>query len=159
MKNELLCFILILISSSLIRAQTIIECKDLEHIVECEAMHHEKISGLRTNVLTENYDLRYHRLEWTIDPAVNFIEGRVTSYFVPSSDDFTQINFDFADNMTVIKVEYHGELLNGIGRTNDNLQIDLGRTIPRGQLDSISIEYSGAPNSNGFGSFELGTPQ
>ncbi|MCI5080734.1 MAG: hypothetical protein MRY78_03530, partial [Saprospiraceae bacterium] len=74
-------------------------CKDLSDIIEMEQGHNSKIIGFRTNELTQNYDLKYHRLEWEVDPAVNYITGQVTSYWVPTSNNFDQINFDFADNM------------------------------------------------------------
>ncbi|MEZ4921073.1 MAG: M1 family aminopeptidase, partial [Saprospiraceae bacterium] len=37
---------------------------------------------------------------------------------------------------------------------NDNLQINLPAPLPMGILDSLMVDYEGAPNSTGFGSFE-----
>jgi aminopeptidase N len=128
-------------------------CKDLSYIVEAEQHHHKHIIDFRTNELTQNYDLKYHRLSWEVDPAVLYIKGEVTSYFMPIQDDFNQINFDFKNNMTVNEVIYHGNSLSYV-QVNDNLRINLPATIELNTLDSITVRYEGAPGSSGFGSFE-----
>jgi len=131
-------------------------CKDLSHIVEMERKSKGQLLNFKSNEATHNYDLKYHRMEWNVDPAVNYISGEITSYFVPTEGDFQQINFDLADNMSVTEVRYGTELLNS-EQANDNLKINLPEIVPIGQLDSISVTYEGAPNSSGFGSFEQGT--
>jgi aminopeptidase N len=131
-------------------------CKDLSHIVEMEKKGKGQLLNFKTNEATQNYDLKYHRMEWTVDPAENYISGEITSYFVPTEDEFQQINFDFADNMTIVEVRYGSELLNA-QQADDNLKINLPEIVPIGQLDSISVKYQGAPNSTGFGSFTQGT--
>lgn len=131
-------------------------CKDLSHIVEMEKKGKGQLLNFKTNEATQNYDLKYHRMEWTVDPAENYISGEITTYFVPTEDEFQQINFDFADNMTIVEVRYGSELLNA-QQADDNLKINLPEIIPNGQLDSISVKYEGAPNSTGFGSFTQGT--
>lgn len=130
-------------------------CKDLSHIVEMEKKGKEQLLNFKTNEATMDYDLKYHRMEWTVDPAENYISGEITSYFVPTEEEFQQINFDFADNMTVTEISYGSETLNS-EQADDNLKIDLPAIVPVGQLDSISVKYEGAPNSVGFGSFEQG---
>lgn len=132
-------------------------CKDLDHLIELEMHQHGEIANLRTNMLTQDYDLKYHRLEWQVDPAVHFISGTITTYFVPRSDEFDQINFDFEDNMTINSVLYHGQSLSYEFTDGDNLRIDLPETINFGTLDSISIDYEGIPASGGFGSFATDT--
>jgi aminopeptidase N len=131
-------------------------CKDLSHIVEMEKKGKGQLLNFKTNEATQDYDLKYHRMEWTVDPAENYISGEITSYFVPAEADFQQINFDFADNMIVTEISYGSETLSS-QQADDNLKINLPEIIPVGQLDSISVKYEGAPNSVGFGSFEQGT--
>ncbi len=108
-----------------------------------------------TNTLTQDYDLHYHRLEWAVDPAVHYIEGTVTSYFSPQTEDFQQIHFDFSSLMSVLEIRYRGNLLTTYRQLDEDvLQIDLPAPLMPGQLDSISISYEGAPpNDDGFGSF------
>lgn len=134
-------------------------CKDLSHIIATEQHRHEQSIAFRSNALTSNYDINYHRLEWEIDPAENYIRGQVTTYFKPTELDFQQLNFDFAQNMTINAVVYHGDTLPYLFSGNDNLQIDLPDIVAIGQQDSVEVHYEGAPNSSGFGSFEQSTHQ
>ena len=135
-----------------------IQNDDMGMVIQREQEAHEALLHFVANPQTQNYDLRYHRLEWTVDPAVNYISGKITSYFVPTAEGFQQLNFDFADNMSIQQITYHGQPLTTYAFSGEaNLQIDLPQIIPQGQLDSITVEYEGAPNSSGFGSFEVGT--
>ena len=52
---------------------------EFKAIREAEAKTALKKMALKINSNTGNYDLRYHRLEFNIDPAVNQISGDVTS--------------------------------------------------------------------------------
>jgi aminopeptidase N len=132
-------------------------CKDLSEIIEMEKNHHEHIVDFRVNELTQNYDLKYHRLFWEVDPAVKYIKGEVTSYFMPTAEDFQQINFDFADNMIINEILYHGNTLSYV-QSDHNLQINLPGNIAMNVLDSITVSYEGTPTAtSGFGSFERAT--
>lgn len=128
-------------------------CKDFSDIVSSEQHQHAQLLNFRTNEWTQDYDLKYHRLSWEVDPAVHYISGSVTSYFMPKVANFQQINFDFADNMQVNQILFHGQALN-YTQGNDNLQINLPGVVPINSLDSITVEYEGAPPSAGFGSFQ-----
>jgi aminopeptidase N len=115
------------------------------------------IQDFRANPLTLNYDVKYHRLEVEVDPAVNYIKGKVTTYFSPTEVGFQQLNFDFVNSMTVKSVSYHGATLNYVQNGNDNLQIDFPKIIEKGILDSLVVQYEGIPPTEGFGSFEQNT--
>lgn len=104
------------------------------------------------NPNTNDYDIRYHRLECTVDPAVHYISGAVTTYFVPTEANFSQVNFDFEENMIVDSVLYHGSSLS-FSLSDGNLEINLPATVAQGMLDSISIEYHGEPIETGFVAF------
>ena len=132
-------------------------CKDLSRLMEIQHGAIENKPGFRVNTLTANYDVKYHRLEWSVNPAQNYIAGSVTTYFVPTDNGFDHINFDFADNMQVNAVTYHGETLSHAFTGPYNLEIALPAGIEAGKLDSVSIDYEGAPESIGFGSFEQST--
>jgi hypothetical protein len=126
---------------------------DHEYIIELEKTHYNRIINLKANPLTQDYDLKYHRLKWEVDPAVLYISGTITSYFIPTTDNFNQVNFDLEDNMTVDSVSYHGSSLS-FTLLNDNLQINLTDVISIGTLDSLTIVYRGEPIRTGFGSFD-----
>ncbi len=104
------------------------------------------------------YDLKYHRLDLLFSDINNkYIEGSVTSYFVPLISGFNQISFDLADNMVVDSVIFHQNKLTAYSISNDELIINLETTITQNVLDSISVFYHGVPDANGFGSFEQTT--
>ncbi len=132
-------------------------CKDESFIHKCEMEHATLLLQNSRNTRTLDYDVKYHRLEWTVDPSVNYINGVVTTYFVPTKADFTELNFDFASNMQVDQVSYHGTDLTGFSLADNNLSIPLGATLNQGTLDSISVHYQGSPQGSGFGSFEVNT--
>lgn len=111
-----------------------------------------KNSALESGALN-NYDLVYHQCLWEIDPAVNFIKGRVKTFFKPASSNFNQIEFDLATNLTVDSVTFHTYTLNFTQQSGDLLRIQLPSILPVNVLDSVTVYYQGMPEGNGFGSF------
>ncbi|TXD83858.1 T9SS type A sorting domain-containing protein [Subsaximicrobium wynnwilliamsii] len=110
----------------------------------------------RANLNTGNYDLKYNRLELEVNPSVAFIDGEVTTYFEAKSD-MDAITFDLASNMVVSAVLQRGNSLSFTQNANDELVISLPTNQAAGQLDSLTVAYSGNPISSGFGSFEQTT--
>ena len=47
-----------------------------------------------------DYDVKYHRCEWQVDPANPGLVGKVTTYF-QSISGLSSVEFDFSDSMTV----------------------------------------------------------
>lgn len=127
-----------------------------EDISEAEAKAATGWFGKPVNLNTGNYDLKYHRLEFTIDPAQPFISGKVTSHFV-AKENLNNITFELVDNMTVSQVTQRGTPLSFIQNNDDEVVISLPQMQAQGVLDSLSISYSGNPVSSGFGSFETDT--
>ena len=152
MKSRLL-FLLILISSYTAAQDfnsTLTEIREAEAKSALQRIMH------RSNLNTGNYDLKYHRLELNVDPGVAFISGTITSYFVANSD-LTTVTFDLASNMNVSQVTKNGTPLTFTHNAQDELIINLPATQSAGVLDSLSVSYSGNPESSGFGSFEQTT--
>ncbi len=151
MRVMLTLFALLLIGK--LGAQEDWNCKDEAHIVEMEARAHTDLLQFRTNPYTDNYDLKYHRLEWTVDPRVYYIKGTVTAYFVPMEANFKEIHFELSKSLTVNQVRYHGQNVSFTQTNDDRVQIVLPVVIANGQLDSLAITYEGTPPRTGFGSF------
>ncbi|NBC09243.1 MAG: T9SS type A sorting domain-containing protein [Bacteroidetes bacterium] len=128
-------------------------CKDGHALVAMEKAAAAQQLRFRSSPFTDNYDISYHRMEWAIDPAEYYISGTITTYFEPTEDNFNTIYFDFANELQVNEIKYHGQTLSGYMQNEERLRIELPNAIPMGQLDSISVRYEGAPPSNGFGSF------
>ncbi|MBS1550127.1 MAG: T9SS type A sorting domain-containing protein [Bacteroidetes bacterium] len=107
--------------------------------------HFQKMTTYNNNPNTTQYDLKYQRLEATLDPAVNFISGSVTSHFLPNAT-LSSIYFDFTTQLNVSSVSYHGTNLAFSQLPTKELKIDFPTAISAGTLDSLTVHYSGIPD-------------
>ncbi|WP_374459069.1 M1 family aminopeptidase [Chryseobacterium taeanense] len=118
-----------------------------------------KMAVGNVNPNTLNYDLRYQRMDVTVDPAVYNISGSVTSHFKPNQN-MSSIYFDLDNQMTVSQVIYHGNNLNFQQLSTKEVRIDFASSIAANVLDSLTINYSGAPaiaNNAFFNGTQSGT--
>lgn len=104
-----------------------------------------KMNAGNINPNTLNYDLQYQRMDVSIDPAVHNISGSVTSHFKPNQA-MSSIYFDLNINMFATQFIYHGQNLVGQQFSSNELKIDFPNTLPANVLDSITIQYHGAPS-------------
>jgi aminopeptidase N len=105
-----------------------------------------------------NYDLKYHRMLWHIDPDTLYIYGEVTSYFTAVKPSVSQLRFDFSSAMTVDSVCCHSIAVPYSHSSGDTLIINLPSSLSQGQLDSVTVYYHGSPpQGSGFGSFKKGS--
>ena len=125
-------------------------------IRESEAKSALNRMAFRANLNTGDYDVKYHRLEFNVNPTQAQINGNVITYFEAKSP-MNQITFDLANNMTVSQVLQRGNSLAFTQNSNEELIITLPSTQNTGVLDSLTVTYSGNPVSSGFGSFEVNT--
>ena len=118
--------------------------------------------SLRVNPNTLNYDVTYHKLEFTVDPALYFITGQVTTTYTALANNMSSVTFDMANEMTVTSVTKNGVPLAFSESGNNELIITLPSPQLIGTSATVKINYSGVPPVNGFASFaaELhnGTP-
>ena len=155
-------FLFFLIFSSLQGiAQTPAEsCKQVNDIALMEQVAHQRnmagnISMESITSASNNYDVKYYRCEWEVNPAVRFITGKVTVYFVITTAT-NNIQIDLMNALGVDSVKQRNILLTK-QHTNNTLSFDFPAAINAGVLDSVSIYYKGIPPNNGFGSFETTT--
>ena len=127
-----------------------------DDISEAEAKAAAGWFGKPENMNTGNYDLKYHRLELTVNPTQAFISGKITSHFV-AKENLNTVTFELVNNMAVSQVMQRGTPLSFTQNSNDEVVITLPQMQAQGVLDSLSISYSGNPISSGFGSFEIDT--
>ena len=95
-----------------------------------------------------NYDVKYHRFHWEIDPSQLYISGSVMTLFETKSNT-NQLEFDLVSALTVDSVMYHSATVN-FSHVNDILTVMLPATLPVGTLDSVEIVYQGVPPGSGF---------
>src|SRR6185369_7774136 len=138
------------------------DCKNINDIAMMERLSHERLaSNEQLTFASNNFDVKYYRLEWEVDPAIRYITGKVTVYYVITSSTNT-ISFDLMSNgLAVDSVKQRNSILTK-QHASDVLQITFPATITAGTFDSISIFYKGIPPNTGFGSFvqstHAGTP-
>ena len=135
---------------------------NFEKIVRAEQQIYSAHINYKTSSVTDNYDIKYYRLELQVDPNVKYIKGAVTSYFEPTASGFNQISFDLSDSLAVDSIKYHGTSLTFNRTTTDLLQINFASALSINTPDSLTVYYQGIPVTNGMGSFEKsshnGTP-
>jgi aminopeptidase N len=94
---------------------------------------------------TSNYDIKFHRLRFNINPKIFYISGEITTYFVPTTE-LDEIKFDLTDVLSVDEVLYNGESIN-FTQADDILTCTFKSSLVEGKLDSIKVSYSGEPES------------
>jgi aminopeptidase N len=98
-----------------------------------------------------NFDVKYYRCEWEIDPAIRYITGKVTVYYTLTAN-AADITFDLMAPLLADSVKQrNNKLINT--QANNTLQVFFGSTVNAGTFDSVSIYYKGIPANTGFGSF------
>lgn len=156
MKN--LYFIITLFSATLGLAQNL-ATKNGE-IAESERKAASKFMRVITNPNTANYDVTYHRLKFTVNPANYSISGDVTTYY-KAKQNMNSVTFELSDELTVSSVKQRGNNLTYIQNGNNELVINLATTQNTNVLDSLTIVYAGTPpnDSDAFNTYtHAGTP-
>lgn len=150
--NQMRLLIFLILTGFSAFAQPADEFKQIGSIAAMERDAHQRvIQGKAATVASENFDVKYYRCEWEIDPSVRYIRGSITIYFVvtvPSNS----ITLDLMSPLVTDSVIQRGLQLSFIQPTG-GLQVSFSSSINTGILDSISIYYKGEPANTGFGSF------
>jgi aminopeptidase N len=116
----------------------------------------QKLYNLATKNISSDagneYDIKYHRLHFFVDPAVRELTGEVTTYFkiIPAST--SQISFDFSDTLILDSVIYHYNTAS-YSRLNDKLTITLPVPLSVNDFDSVSVYYHGVPRFDNMRTF------
>jgi aminopeptidase N len=137
-------FLLFLLNVSLLFAQE--DVLEIDKIAEFEMKSAARTMNFQANQNTANYDVTHHKLEFTIDPAVSFITGKVTTTFKALSD-MTTVTFDLTNELTVSSVKSGVTNLTFVQNSSNELVITLPTTLTTGNSTSVEINYSGQPAS------------
>lgn len=103
------------------------------------------------NPNTQNYDVTYHKLEFTVNPAVYNIAGKITTTYTALSNMAT-LTFDLSNTLIVSSVKINNVSLAFTQNTNE-LIITLPATQLAGVQATVEVNYAGAPPQNGFFAF------
>ncbi|MEI9957610.1 MAG: hypothetical protein WDM90_15235 [Ferruginibacter sp.] len=98
-----------------------------------------------------NFDVKYYRCEWEVDPAFRYINGKVTVYY-EITDAANSISLDIMAPLVVDDVQQRGTSLT-IAQTSTTVQINFPATVAVGNTRSVTVFYHGVPTTTGFGSF------
>ena len=89
------------------------------------------------------YDITYYHLDVRVDPDRRYISG--TNHFrFKATEDFSRLQFDLFDNLSIERIVYHGQSL-PFDREYNAVFIDFPAPIAEGNLDSFTVHYSGYP--------------
>lgn len=125
-------------------------------LVNSEMKSASNLMAVAVNPNTLNYDVTYHKLEFTINPAAYFVAGKVTTTYTALAN-MNSVTFDLVTQMVVTSVKKNNISLTFSQNTSNELVITLPATQAIGTPATIEIIYSGAPPSGGFGSFAATT--
>ncbi len=126
--------------------------KSLDNIIETERDHHKVLESFEASGAGANFDIKYHRFEWRVNPAVRYISGSVTTYF-KAVETMNQMTFDLDNVLRVDSVKQRGNRLIFSQLADKTLQITLPQNLMADALDSVTVFYQGVPPQTGFGSF------
>ena len=151
MRLSLICLVMLCLRTS---AQTPVHAGEpAEAIARFESINHQRVSTAEVDqtMASDNFDVKYYRCEWEVDPAVYYITGKVTVYFVTLAS-ANSITFDLMNSLAVDSVKQRNTLLNQTHPGN-LLQVSFPVSVNANTLDSLTIYYKGPPANTGFGSF------
>lgn len=138
MRKQFFLIAIILSWSAAIQAQSPAEMDFV-----CKHIHNHKSLKSTPDTIGLNYDLKYHRMHWEVDPSERYIRGAVTSYFLMKKTS-SLIDFQLTDAMTVDSVQHPS--LKSYSLSQDVLSVRLNNVIEQGQLDSLTVYYQGVPD-------------
>ncbi len=121
-----------------------------------EPAFRQRRTAAENPVVPSETDLVYQRMEWSVDPAVRYISGKITSHFVVVGSGVAGIVFDLSGSLRVDSVKRANTPL-PFTHTGGKLAIGLASLPGPGVADSVAVWYQGVPENSGMGSFECKT--
>ena len=102
----------------------------------------DSLRGTLTSLRT-CYDIKYYHLDVKVDIDNRFISGSNLFRF-EAVEDFTRLQFDLFDNLSIDRIAYQGQNL-PFERSYHAVFVEFPNTIPKGKIDSFEVYYSGNP--------------
>jgi aminopeptidase N len=118
---------------------------EFEKMVESESKSAASTMNVQVNPNTQNYDVTYHELRFTVNPnnTPAAISGIVKTTFTALAN-MNTITFDMATQLVVSSVTMNSVNLN-YSQSNYELNIIFPSTISSGTSASVIITYAGIP--------------
>jgi len=129
----------------------------LESIRNREKESKKAFLQTQSSIAGANFNVLHYRCEWTIDPNIRAISGRVRTTFRITHDTASFLVFDFYNGLTVDSVKFRGQKRLFAFNGTNLFRIEAGSQLTLGTVDSVSIYYKGVPANTGFGGFNKQT--
>ncbi len=115
----------------------------------------QKLRNYEESKAGNMFDVIHYELNLSINPAVDYVSGTVTTIFQMTEESET-ISFDLRGNMIIDSIKFNNQ---GVPHTflNHIISVTLPSALETGEMGSISISYHGVPQSSGFGAWEQTT--
>ena len=152
-----LAVILVVLISTFVQAQ-MPDPHFTDKIAVSEIRNYQKKAAFTESPNSGVFDLIYQKLNFSVDPAVNFISGSVYSLIKFQEEASGTIQFDLVDEMTVDSVKVTGAQTTFL-HSGDKITISLPLPMFKNSILSLEIFYHGAPPQTGFGSFTVALHQ
>jgi aminopeptidase N len=129
---------------------------EFNRMVESEMKSASSTMSVLVNPNTQNYDVTYHELRFTVNPnnTTASISGVVSTTFTALSN-MNTITFDMATQLVVSSVTMNSTNLT-FSQSANELNINFPTTITTGTSATVTITYSGIPPT-AEGAFTRGT--
>lgn len=129
---------------------------EFNRMVESEMKAASTTMNVQVNPNTQNYDVTYHELRFTVNPnnTTASISGVVSTTFTALSN-MNTITFDMATELVVSAVTMNSTNLT-FSQSNYELNINFPSTITTGTSATVTITYAGNPPT-AEGAFTRGT--
>ena len=93
----------------------------------------------------ENYDVKYYFIDIEIDFEQEFITAGNSIKFEIMENNVSQIQLHFVNNLTDDEIQKNGQALD-FTHADDLIEIDLGENYNAGEIEEITVFYSGYPD-------------
>lgn len=132
-------------------AQIIPDLSNLKEVSNLESKNREvDFCGNERSIVPDIYDLTYHELYLEIDPAVAFVNGRITSTFTITGLNVDTIVFDLLSSLTVDSVKIIGLTTTFTQIVGDGLKIDPSINLTQGNTYTSIVYYHGIPGPSAY---------
>ena len=125
---------------------------DFEKMVQSEEKAAASKMAFVPNSNTSNYNLTYQKLEFTVNPTIFYVSGKVTSTFTALSD-MTNVTFDLYKKstapFTISSVKINNAAATYSYNSTHELVINLPTTLTLGTSATAEIVYEGEPLTSG----------
>ena len=132
-------------------AQVCFDPNGIERIANDEQRAHASMVRAARGAPSRGFDMRHHRLDLSVDPAVRAISGTVTHRIV-ALQELDEVVLDLANELVVSALFVNGQPAS-FTHADNALSIALSAALPEGEEAIVAITYSGVPPQAGFGSF------